>query len=468
MSDAPPTAAASGSVIPSPIMRRPLPAVLLTCTLLACGGESTPAQPAAPAQVPPPTPTAPAPIEAPKPELVQPELAKPELAKPELARLEVIEPADPKLEDPTPEPENPATTAPPPGLADIPPAAGDAAALPAPPEIAIQPWTSLPHTPTWTLRAEPAEPIKLVDLNAGVLGQAGAQWFQLGADGQLAAFKMETEPKQPVLGVWPSDAWYVDQRFVKYGEDMDNEEYLELRLMKLRAGKRWVPQIYSGTGEAWWHPGTDDWEEAHISTLSGMLVYNGSLTTMKRVAGKHPDPDIGPHRGEVVGFLETGAGKTYLLSKDDAGHYAQTTCEDDLCVAESVRKLPLTGWTFGRKLTRGRHSVSVLATSEGREFILHNRGKPDGWWLDELPAGERPTGMWASQEGGLWTLTGDRLRWRAIKGVWLDVALPEGLGAPTVALSEDRQQVWVSGVVAGAAKVYSAPANAQAPAAPTP
>jgi hypothetical protein len=337
-----------------------------------------------------------------------------------------------------------------------------AAAIPvaAPGEVAINPWASVPHPATWRLVAEPAEALTLVaELDAGVLGRAGTNWYQRGEDGQLAPVTMDVEPKPPVLGVWPSDAWFVDSR----EREEDDFTYVELRLMKLRGGNRWVPQVYEGGGgEQWFHPGTDHEVAPHMSTLSGMLVYSDELDSITRVAGKHPDPEIGAHRGNVVDFIESGSGNVYVLSVDDGAYYAQIQCgvADPTCLDANAKKLPLSGWTFDRKAARGRHSVSVLARNGERDFILHHRGKSDGWLLDELPAGERPNGMWASEEGGLWTLTGERLRWRDTESVWHDVTLPEGLTTPSVALTEDRTEVWLSGLVGGAAKVFAASANA--------
>jgi hypothetical protein len=298
----------------------------------------------------------------------------------------------------------------------------------------------------------------VLELDAGVLGRVGTTWHHLGADGALVAAEMDREPVPPILGVFPSDAWYVESKI----KEEDGMEIQYIRLMKLRSSTRWVPQTYNG--EQWFHPGTDDWDEAHMSTRSGMLVYPASLSQITRVAGSYDDPIIGPHRGTAIDFIEAGSGKIYVISRDENGYYAQIECEDDVCVGEKSMKLPAGSWTFGRKASRGKHSVSVLATSDGREFILHHRGKSDGWLLDELPAGGKPQGMWASEEGGLWTLTGETLRWRDTESVWREVALPEGLIGLSVALSEDRKQVWVSGVVGGAAKVFTTSANAVPPA----
>lgn len=419
--------------------------VILLTTLCACSSTATDA----PAKDAPKSSDS-APTEAKTPA----DEAKPEPATPE--------PTEPTTQEPaTPEPTTPEPTAPP--IPTAPPG-----------EVAINPWHSTPHTATWRLVAEPTEALTFVaEIDAGVLGRAGASWFQRGEDGSLATVTMDREPTLPIFGVWPSDAWCVERRDVEDGE----MTYHELRLMKLRGGDRWVPQVYDGGGgEQWYHPGTDHENLPHISTLSGMLVYSDEFDSISRVAGKHPDPEIGAHRGEVVDFVESGAGNVYVLSYD-SDYFAQIACppDDQACVDTNAKKLPLTDWKFDRKVARGRHSVSVLArngvtmTSEGeRDFILHHRGKSDGWLLDELPAGERPTGMWASDEGGLWTLAGERLRWRDTESVWHDVGLPEGMTTPSVALTEDRKEVWVAGQVGGATKVFAASANAAVPAAPAP
>jgi hypothetical protein len=423
-------------------MTRPTLAFTVVCTLAACGGKPEPAKSSEAAS------SQPAPQEAsPQPTPTQPTTAVPT--------------DQPELEPPTPPTPDP--TAADGGAAVEPPVIPTAA----PGEIAINPWSATPSTPTWTLAAEPSEALALVlELDAGVLGRAGTSWYQVGADGTLVAAEMDMEPKPPIVGVWPSDAWWVDSKMVNEGEGPDGEEMeIEyIRLMKLRGGNRWVPQVYSGSGEQWFHPGTDDWDEPHMSTRSGMLVYPASLDRITRVAGKHDDPELGAHRGTALDFIEAGSGNIYVISSDDGGYYAQIACEDEACVAEKAQKLPLGSWKFGRKASRGKHSVSVLATSDAREFILHHRGKSDGWLLDELPAGEQPQGMWASEEGGLWTLTGAKLRWRDTESVWRDIALPEGMTGPSVALSEDRKQVWVSGLVGGAAKVFTTNANAEVPA----
>jgi hypothetical protein len=330
-------------------------------------------------------------------------------------------------------------------------------------EVTIKPWTTSLHPATWTEKTAPAEAIAFEELlHAGVVGQAGSAWYQVGPTGELVAFTMDPAPTAKLEGRWPDDAWMVQSRTKKE----DDFEYMEYRLMKLRGGDRWVPQTYGGN-EQWFHPGTGtdetgrgEYDESHISTRSGMLMYADTLTDVTRVAGKHEDPLFAEHRGRPVDFFETGAGKVYMVTFADGAYYVQIQCEDPECVDANIKKLPHAGWSFGRRVSRGKHSVSVLAKSGTIDYVLHHRGKSDGWLLEELPSGERPTSMWDSEEGGLWTLAGEKLRWRDTESVWRDIALPEGLSKPSVALSSDRKTVWLAGDVGGTPKVFTTSANA--------
>lgn len=363
--------------------------------------------------------------------------------------------------DPEPEPEaEPEAELPPPAEADEPdPEPPDVEIPPPPPapEIELVAWSVEPRTQVWTPLPDPSAPLSLVAIDAGVLGKSDEGWFQLAEDDALMKVDMSVEPSAPIEGMWPDDAWFVQSRMV---DDGGEEEYVQLRLMRLRGGKRWVPQVYSRTGEQWFHPGTEDELTPRMSTRSGMLVY-GSFDEIDRVGGKHDPPSIGPHRGEVVDFIETGRGGVYVLSVDGGAYYAQSECEDETCVAAQASKFPEGAWRFGRQVPRGRYSVSVLASSDGREFVLHHRGKSGGWVLDEIP--ERPAFTWASQEGGLWTLAGEHLRLRDTEAKWYEVELPEGLTAPSVAVTADRKRIVVAGLVGGAPKLFATEANAEEP-----
>jgi hypothetical protein len=391
--------------------------------------------------------------------------------KPPPAEAKAETPADPepepetKVPDPEVEAEPPEELPPPPDAEpDVEEPAEPAEVEPPPPapEIEIVPWSVSPRVPTWAPLPDPESPLALVALDSGVLGKSDAGWFQLGEVDALEKVEMDVEPPAPIVGMWPDDAWFVQERWRKYDGD---EEYLELRLMRLRGGKRWVPQVYSGTGEQWFHPGTDDELKPRMSTRSGMLVY-GTFDDIDRVGGKHDAPTVGPHLGEVVDFVETGKGRTYVLSYHEGAYYAQSECEDDACVQAQASKFPAGSWKFGRQVPRGRYSVSVLASSDGREFVLHHRGKSGGWVLDELPAAERPEFTWSSQEGSLWTLGGGRLRLRDTEAKWFDVALPDGLSDVSVAVTQDRRRVVVSGVVDGMPKLFATEGNVEVPASP--
>jgi len=261
-------------------------------------------------------------------------------------------------------------------------------------------------------------------------------------------------PTPPILGSYPDDAWTIETRHRSDGGEL---EYHELRLMKLREGDRWVPQARNSA--QWWHPGTDDELEPHASTYTGMLVYPDSLGDIDRVAGRTDAPMLGRYRGRPIDFVETNKGKIYVFSADDHGLYAQTACEDDECLAKVVRKFPDGEWKLGRRVARGKFSVSVIASAGEDVHVLSNVGKDDGWKLDALPRGTTLVGMWANAEGGLWTFDGTALRCRDTDGNWHDVALPDQLSAKSVAMSQDHKTVWLSGENNGRATIFTTPAT---------
>lgn len=418
------------SELPMPSMRRIVLLPLLLITSVACASESAPADQTAAKSEP--------------------------VSKPEPA------PAAKTAPEPTPTSATPSTPTP----SEPTPSEPTPVAAPSDPkQVQIVPWTTKPFAPTWRTVEEPSEALAFVELDAGILARVGTSWFTRGEADVIVPVTMDREPTLPIFGVWPSDAWMIETRT----KNEDDFEYVELRLMKLRGGDRWVPQARGG--EQWWHPGTENWYEPEMSAVTGMLVHTVEFDEIERVAGRLGDPEIGPHRGNVVALAENGQGKLYVLSVHEGAYWAQTACEDaddpDACVEQRAMKLPLDDWKFGRAVARGKHSVSVRASAAGREFILHHRGKSDGWVLDELPAGEVPRFMWASEEGSLWTLAGERLRWRDTDSAWHEVALPPGLTTPSLALSEDRKEVWLAGSVGGATKIFACSANTvQAPPAP--
>ncbi len=425
-------------------MPRTPPTLLLLCALSACDAPAAPPTPAVVPDPPEGLPTA----EAPDPTQEAP-VAEPSALDEDTAAIEAAA-----------TPPAPTDAIPLPGVADDAPP--KLAALPPGEEIELAAIKAVAHEPTWTPKTPPSERVVFAnELYAGVVGKAGERWLQEGSEGELVPLTMDREPTLPVTGVWPEDAWMVETR----SKQDDTFEYQELRLMRLRGGARWVPQSY-GSNEQWFHPGTgtDDrgraeYDAPHTSTRSGMLMYSETFESITRVGGKHEDPSLGPHRGLVVDFLETGRGPIYLITNDEGTYYAQTQCEDDECVGDAAKRLPLTAWRFGRRVARGKYTTTVLAQSGERVFFLHHRGKTGGWLLEETPADEKTTGVWSSADGGLWTQHSNGLRWRDTDGVWKDVAVPTGLAEPSVALSTDGSTVWVAGTLEGSPRVFTTAAN---------
>ncbi len=326
------------------------------------------------------------------------------------------------------------------------------------PIMPVVPWSPAPRTVEWAPQAAPAAVVQFEpQVDAGLIGRAGTQWLTLGPDGALTPVSFDREPAAALQGRWPDDVWFVEMRERKY----DEFPVHELRLVKLRGGDRWVPQARGR--EQWWHPGTMDEDEPHMSTFSGMLVYPDSLERIDRIAGRTDAPRLFKVRGKPYDFVETHKGKLYIFSDDDAGTYAQGECWDDECVASTSKRLPAGTWRFGARVARGKFSVSVVASSAGETYMLNNIGKHGDWRLETLPRGETLVGMWPSDDGSLWTFNGSALRWRDTDGKWHEVAPPDGFTIRSVAMSGDRQRVWLSGEQGGSPALVNAPANQPKP-----
>ncbi|MBX7082278.1 MAG: hypothetical protein K1X88_23930 [Nannocystaceae bacterium] len=324
--------------------------------------------------------------------------------------------------------------------------------------IPVVPWAPVARAVEWTPQPAPPAVVQFEpQVEVGLIGRAGPQWLALGATGALEPVQFDREPQGALQGRWPDDVWVVERREREY----DEFPVHELRLMKLRGGDRWVPQ--ERNGEQWWHPGTEDEDEPHISTYTGMLVYPASLERIDRIAGRTESPLLFKVRGKAVDFVETHKGKLYVLSADDAGVYVQSECWDDACVAAMSKQLPGANWRFGARVARGKFSVSVVASSGEESYMLNNIGKHGDWRLETLPRGETLAGMWASDDGSLWTLAGSALRWRDTEGTWHEVAPPAGFEIRAVAMSGDRGSVWLSGEQGGGPALVSAGANEPKP-----
>jgi hypothetical protein len=182
---------------------------------------------------------------------------------------------------------------------------------------------------------------------------------------------------------------------------------LSSALMRLRGGKRWVPQDFEGSQRF-----EDEGHDFRKSNNGGLLAQNPETDAWTRVADNGEDPDFGVYNGNsVVDFIETRARKYYVVSKDDEHVYVQTDCADEACMADNTKMLPLgTEWEFGRQATRQRNSATLVATAASRNFVLHYES--GGWKLEEFTSGKADA-MWATKDGGLWVRGCPVLRPRA-------------------------------------------------------
>jgi hypothetical protein len=302
--------------------------------------------------------------------------------------------------------------------------------------VEITPISATPHTAVWR-RIEVEERIQLLDLYGGVLGKGmdTDKDYQL-VDGRLESF--DFFPFDGVFGVWPDDAWSIAQRF--------DHDLASTRLLHLHDGKDWASESYSGSSST----GAGYVFRKSTRAQGGLLATKNDV--IERVAGHGPPPVIGSYRGEMMEFIEAREGKVYVISKQGQTREEGRTfhvvidCADEACVIETSRSLPLSGpWFFERHVTRDAEAVSIIASAEGRNFVLD--GGPAGWALSEFPRGSSLDGMWASEDGGLWVQDNDHdgLWRRDPQGTWRNVALPEGITGITVAMTADRKELWISG-----------------------
>lgn len=353
----------------------------------------------------------------------------------------------------------------PPGLADeVPAIAGDTAAAAAPaegeaPTVAVQAITATPTTVAWREVARPASATTFEPLTRGVLARSAGGYSDVDDSGALVLRPEIQAPPSPVLGSWPDNAWYVETRSKILPGDRSMTEIRDMRLMRLRGKKRWVPQEYNGAQRF-----PDEGESVQIGGAGGLIVeQNGSLT---RLSDNGSDPVLGLDRGgDLVGFFETRSGRVYTVRQVDAALYVQRDCADLECVAREAKKLPLgTQWSFTQPVTRQQHSVSVVAevrVDEGTQaHLLHH--ETGGWKLESVASA--PSGLWPTKDGGLWTMIGAQLLHRDPGGAWREVALPAGATAVTAAMRNDYSELWIAATVDNASVVFATAANAQAPA----
>lgn len=389
----------------------------------------------------------------------------------------VTPPATPPVTAPVTPPVTPPPAVPPPDAvvvappepaSDTPPPAEDVApAVPVEaPTISVQTITATPTTVAWREVARPAEATTFVPLIRGVLAKSAGGYSDVDDSGALVLRPEIEAPPFPVLGVWPDNAWYVETRTRVDPRDRSMTQIKEMRLMRLRGKKRWVPQEYKYEQRF-----LDEGQQVQIGGSAGLIVsHEGTLT---RLADNAVDPVLGLDRGgTLVAFFETRAGEIYTIRQPPGVElngplYAQRDCADQACVDREAVKLPLGNqWSFTKPVTRQQHSVSAVAEARVdagvQAHLLHYEA--GGWKLESVASA--PVGLWPTKDGGLWTMVGEQLLHRDPKGMWRAVALPEGATSVTAAMRGDSSELWISATVGDAAVVYATAANAQTPPAP--
>lgn len=361
--------------------------------------------------------------------------------------------ADAQPNTPPPEPQTPSAAA----VVAKP----QAAVVVEPNTLGVTPVVPVDARAPWREAAAPSEPITFVNLSGGVLGQGNAGYYAMNDSGQLILRADIEKPTAPLIGYWPQNVWYIeieveeDNPFVEK-DRADTEKEIQIRLMRLRDGSRWVPQDYQGE-QRWQESG----EDFRIGNKGGLLVANADKV-FTRVAGGADDPLAGYYRGYLVEWVETGSGKIYTVSKDAEQVLVQRDCADQPCSDQNAIVLPFgTDWVFPLQVPRQRNSVSLAAnvTREGAEthHVLHY--ETGGWKLESLRAAA--SGLWPTKDGGLWARVGEQLWHRDPEGGWRNIGLPERASDVSVAMRDDQTELWIAATIDGKPAVFATHANAQ-------
>lgn len=341
-----------------------------------------------------------------------------------------------------------------------------AAELPVPPKdikipvVPVQAITATPATPSWREVMRPAEPLVFEPVTRGVLARSAAGYHDIDASGALVLRPEIEAPKAPVLGSWPDNAWYIEARKSKLKGDRADLDLKEVRLMRLRGDRRWVPQTYKGQQRF------EDFELSfQIAGKGGMIV--ASETELTRVDDHAVNPVPGlSYDGSLMGFFETRSGKIYTVRNFLGVNYVQRDCADLECVTREARQLPFEGpWSFSKPVTRQQDSISGVAeinTPTGRQiFLLHYDAA--GWTLESIAS--IPVGLWPTKDGGLWAMVGEQLLHRDPAGAWREIALPERAKSPSMAMLRDFSELWLAATVGDATVVFATDGNARSSAA---
>src|SRR5690606_8544593 len=325
--------------------------------------------------------------------------------------------------------------------------------------VPIKPFTPTPATVPWRELQTLDEPsLELVSVASGVVARSRSGVYELGKDGQLALQPELTLPGAPLLGHWPKDVWYAEATPVE--PDSDGRPTFDYRVHRLDREHRWVAHEYkrqqSFRGQALrkgWH--------------AGVLVRDGGL--LIRLGHRKPAPKIGMRMGKIVlDTIETASGRLYNISQRPNGVYVQETCFSQSCIDEHAKKLPSGNeWSFSIQVPRQRNSFSMVATVKLDGAISHQllHYETGGWSLEPLL--REPTGLWPAEDGGLWMLIGGELRYRTAKGQWYAIALPDGAGKVSAAISADLRELWIAARVGERTVVFATEAIVQGLPAPS-
>jgi hypothetical protein len=320
----------------------------------------------------------------------------------------------------------------------------------------------------WREVASPSEPLTFIYLAGGVLARSRSGYHDL-ADGSLSLRSEIEPPSQPddpkLLGYWPTDVWELKYSQWQSFVDPRGDEYFAdaLEVARLR-DYRWVVQKHEGDHR---FPNS----EARKSWTGGLLVRNGNM--FWRLGDGVSEPESQQLEGEFEGyaistFVETRSGEIYTITEADEALYVQRDCQDQACVDANAKQLPFgPKWSFATQVPRQRHSVSLTATCGGdvsKEFLLHY--EKGGWKLETMPTAA--SGLWPSDDGGLWALLGSELWHRDPDGGWRNVALPAGAQSISAAMLLDQSELWIAAQLGGKPKVFATHAKAQEPPAAAP
>ena len=283
-------------------------------------------------------------------------------------------------------PEEPATDP----VAEPEPAADPAADLPPRerPEIPVAVVAASSTQVPWREVAKPNEAVAFEALIRGVLGKSTGGYWDVSDQGELVLRPEIQAPQSKIIGYWPGNAWNIETRVKIDPRDRADDGVTQVRLMRLRGNRRWVPQEYNF--EQRWE---DEGQRIVMAAKGGILVEH--MGAIERVSGQAEAPELGQTLGpNIVAFFETRKGRIYTVERKDGELLALRQCEDLECADLSAMKVPSgTRWDFTSPVPRQKNSISVVATlhedAGDKSHVMHY--ETGGWKLDQLSRGAEGT-----------------------------------------------------------------------------